>query len=367
MNRLWVRLTATFSIILLVTVILPPLVLFLLNSWGIIDFGQRNELTPEEVALYSERFERMIYRELAQVFIFTGFTGLLAGAFASRVITRPLSKLEEGTKAVGAQNLEYRVALENGSDEILAVADSFNQMASHLQQAEKQRQNLLADVAHELRTPLTVLQGNLRGILDDVFPLDKEEIGRLFDQTRHLTRLVNDLHELAQAEAQNLALNKSKVETPKFLQDIAAGFRPLAEEKEIELRVELLGKLPHLYVDRDRVQQSLSNLISNAIRYTPTGGKITLRSEMTADNHINIMVTDTGMGISPEQLPNVFDRFYRVDASRQRHQDKGGTGLGLAIVRAITESHGGTASASSAGENKGATFTISLPIIEEMV
>ncbi len=362
MNRLWVRMSMMFGSVVFISGVLPAIIFAVLVYFGQIEINLPPNFSGEQVDFLTERVQRMIIRDVSRVLFFTIITGLIAGVVASRVLARPLHILEKGAHEIGAKNLDYRVEIEAGSDEIMAVAQSFNQMAHQLERSEKQRQNLLADVAHELRTPLTVIQGNLRGILDDVFPLDKEEIGRLFEQTRHLTRLVDDLHELAQAEAQALVLDKSEIDTPRFLQDVAAGFRPMAEEKEIELRVELLGKLPDLMADKDRLQQSINNLLSNALRYTPAGGSVTLQSEVIDETWLDIRVIDTGVGIAAEHLPNVFERFYRTDPSRKRHLDQGGTGLGLAIVRAISENHGGSVTVHSAGLGQGTTFVIKLPL-----
>ncbi len=364
MNRLWVRLSIGFTFTIILVTSIPLVFFFLFRLFGLMDFTPPEYIgvTIENVEAFQGFVEGFVFQQLIRSLITAAVAGIGTGILISRSIAQPLNTLEEGARAIGEQNLTYRVDLNKGSHEILAVARSFNQMADQLQQAEVQRQNLLADVAHELRTPLTVLQGNLRGILDDVFPLEKKEISRLFDQTRHLTHLVNDLHELAQAEAHRLPLNFVEVDVPKLLQQAAAGFRPLAEEKEIDMRVELLGKLPYINADLDRLQQSLNNLISNALRHTPAGGTITLQGESATPEHLTIRVIDNGQGILPEHLPSVFDRFYRPDASRQRYDDHGGTGLGLAIVRAIVESHEGTATVDSAGENQGTTFTLTFPV-----
>ena len=232
-------------------------------------------------------------------------------------------------------------------------------MASDLETAESRRQNLLADVAHELRTPLTVIQGNLRALLDEVYPLTTEEVARLYDQTRHLTKLVKDLHELSQAEARQLSLNKTTVDLVSLIKQVGNAFRPIAEAESLHLRVELLGKIPTIHADQARLTQSVHNLLSNALNHTPADGTITLQVEHI-DSKIQIRVTDTGAGIAAEHLPHVFARFYRVDKSRTR--DKGGTGLGLAIVRAIAKAHGGQVEVNSAGIGQGSTFIIYLPL-----
>lgn len=242
---------------------------------------------------------------------------------------------------------------------MVAVARAFNEMATDLEQAEDLRRNLLADVAHELRTPLSVIQGNLRAILDEVYPLDPSEIARLYEQTRLLSRLVNDLHELAQAEANKLPLNLKETDLKALIQINSETFRPGAETKGVALHTNLPETLPSVRVDTSRLTQVLQNLLANGLRHTPDGGTITLSANAAADS-VRLAISDTGEGILPEHLPHIFDRFYRADLARSR--DKGGAGLGLAIARAIIEAHGGTLTASSEGvPGKGSTFTIQLP------
>ena len=198
-------------------------------------------------------------------------------------------------------------------------------------------------------------------MLDGVYPLNEEEIAGIFDQTQHLTRLVNDLHELANAEADQLSLAIEEVDVAELVQACASAFRPLIEEKQLEIRPELLGRLPKTQADRTRITQALNNLVNNAIRHTPKGGTITMQAEQVADK-LEIRIKDTGEGIEPHHLPHVFDRFYRADESRQRHEDAGGSGLGLPIARAVIESHGGELFVASDGLNRGSQFTIQLPI-----
>jgi signal transduction histidine kinase len=267
--------------------------------------------------------------------------------------------LEEGAQAITARDLSHRVPVQ-GSREIRAVADSFNQMAQRLETAESLRQNLLADVAHELRHPVHILKGNLQAILDDVYPLNKEEIARLVDQTQHLTALINDLHELAQAEAQQLPLHKQATDIAQLVKDVTAVFKPAAAAKQIELQVALLGAMPTIEVDTARMRQVLHNLLDNALRHTPGNGRVHITVEQT-EAGLQIKVADSGAGIEPEALPHVFDRFYRTDSARSREQ--GSAGLGLAIVRAIVESHGGSVTVISPGLHQGSTFILTLPQI----
>lgn len=302
-------------------------------------------------------FTEFLGRTLLVAALVAGLGGILFGVVMSRSFTAPLSQLADAAKAIGARNLSQRVE-EKGSDEMVAVARAFNEMAADLEQAEQLRRNLLADVAHELRTPLTVLQGNLRAILDEVYPLEQDEIARLYEHIRLLGRLVNDLHILAQAEARQLPLDLQESDLIEVISSTVDTFRPNAETKSVTLRTELPIDLPPIRFDRARITQVLQNLIANALRHTPADGTITIQAEPEADA-IQLVVSDTGEGIPPEHLPHIFDRFYRTDPGRSR--DRGGAGLGLAISRALVEAHGGQISVVSPGPGEGTRFTIRLP------
>lgn len=289
-----------------------------------------------------------------------GLGGVIFGVLMSRSLTAPLNNLSEAARAIGTRKFNRRVE-EKGSDEVIAVARAFNEMAASLEHAEQLRHNLLADVAHELRTPLSVLQGNLRAILDEVYPLSQEEMARLYEHTRFLSRLVNDLHELAQAEAGQLPLHRQEADLAHLVKTSAETFRPSAEAKGVSLQTELPVDPPLLRLDEARLRQVLQNLLANALRHTPAGGVITLR--LTPEpGQVRLVVADTGEGIAAEHLPYVFDRFYRADPARSR--DRGGAGLGLAIARAIVEAHEGQINVTSAGvAGQGCTFTIQLPTL----
>lgn len=307
----------------------------------------------------NSNFPVFLGRVLLTVTLVTGVSGIIFGAVMSRSLTAPLNNLAVAAKAIGLRQLNQRVE-EKGSDELKAVARSFNEMAATLEQAEQLRRNLLADVAHELRTPLSILQGNLRAILDEVYPLDQTEMARLYEHTRFLSRLVNDLHELAQAEARQLPLHRQDTDLAQLVKTTAEGFRPGADEKSVALDVILPAVSPCAVVDPARLTQVLQNLLANALRHTPGGGKITLELEAQPEN-VRLAVADTGDGIPAEYLPHIFDRFYRTDPARSR--DRGGAGLGLAIARAIIEAHDGRIIATSSGiSGQGSIFTIELPI-----
>lgn len=355
MNRLWIRLSISFSAVVVIAILL------LMMTAALFDVGSPPRPPPPEdwpQELWRERALARLPGALLGTAVVIGVVGIAAGVWISRNLTASLGRLEEAASAIGRGDWSQRVPLA-GSREVAAVAQSFNQMAAELERGEQLRRNLIADVAHELRTPLTVLQGNLRAILDDVYPLEKEEVARLYDQTRHLTHLVDDLYQLAQAEARRLPLNRQAVDLAELARQAIAPFMALAEMEEVTLHITLPPTLPLVQVDRARFTQALHNLLSNALRHTPAGESVTLSAGQAGDE-VWLAVADSGEGIAPEHLPHVFDRFYRTDRARSR--DTGGAGLGLAIVRAIVEAHGGRVTAVSPGAGQGATFTISLVV-----
>jgi two-component system OmpR family sensor kinase len=319
----------------------------------------RVERVPEPRPVPPQQFLLgWLSRSLLLVAAIGGTLGILFGVLASRSLTAPLSRLAEAAQAIGARDLSRRVEV-GGSNEVREVAQAFNEMATALEGAETLRRNLLADVAHELRTPISVLQGNLRAILDDVYALDKAEVARLYDETRLLSRLVNDLHALAQAEAGHLALKRQPTQLAELVQSTAAAFGAAADAKGVTLNWQIPPDLPPVMADPARLTQVLHNLLANALRHTPAGGAIALRAGCD-DGDVWLAVQDSGEGIAAEDLPHVFDRFYRADPARSRAT--GGAGLGLAIVRAIVEAHGGRVSATSQGlAGQGSTFTLRLP------
>lgn len=365
MNRLWVRITLA---------IIGSLVILLLLSMAFRQFAIQLDIMPggepisDELAEFiaaipaplmeqlRETLRREFWRTFLQILALGSGLALLFGIWTSRSLAAPLSELERGARAIETGDLSRRVE-PGGSDEMRAVAGAFNSMASRLEEAERLRQNLLADVAHELRNPVQVLQGNLQAMLDDVYPLSKEEIARLSDQTQHLSALIQDLHDLAQADADQLPLHRQATNMADLVKAAAAAYRPLALAEGIEMRVELLGALPVLDVDPDRMKQVTINLLSNAVRYTPRNGHILVQLEKI-DSHVELRVQDSGPGIPAAHAAHIFDRFYRTDSARSRAD--GGTGLGLAITRAIVEAHGGTITADSSPE--GALFVVRLPI-----
>jgi signal transduction histidine kinase len=304
----------------------------------------------------------LIARVLASLIAFTVLTGLMSiivGTLLSRSLTSPLNRLAEVAHSIGTRK-QYQQVAEKGTLEVRELARAFNGMTSALQESETLRRNMVADVAHELRTPLSVLQGNLSAILDGVYPMSREEISSLYHQTTVLNRLVNDLHELSQAEAAKLPLNKQPVVIGALLREQVNTFSAIAEAEGVTLTFEEAPNLPPLMVDPVRISQAVGNLVSNALAHTPKGGTVRASIERT-NSTLQIRVEDTGEGIRPEHLPYIFDRFYRADPSRTRAT--GGAGLGLAITEALIEAHDGTIRATSNGiPGDGSTFVITLPI-----
>jgi signal transduction histidine kinase len=287
---------------------------------------------------------------------------LLAAAVAVRAfrsIAMPLADLVAAADAVAEGDLSARVPVYDDSD-FGQLAQSFNHMVEELQRADEQRRNLTADIAHELRTPLQIIQGNLEGVLDEVYDPTPEHLDATLEETRALARLVDDLRTLSLAESGQLPMMWEQCNVGELLEDICTSFMGQAEAAGITLTTQTMGDNEAMTITADvgRVDQVLGNLLSNALRHTPRGGSVTLCAQ-PADDVVRITVRDTGEGIAAEDLPFVFDRFWRADRSRSR-LGGAGSGLGLAIVRQLVQAHGGQISVSST-PGQGTTFTIDLP------
>lgn len=412
MNKLWVRLGLTFSAVIVLAFVLSFIIFFvesllfpdeirsvddvmtehegLAGFW--VEDGIINNLSDEEIVTeLAQSYEALVRRlipakraegfapnvdlaeptfgliveefirefftpDLLQTVLLSSVIGIIAGILMSRYLAIPLERLAAAARAFGEQDLSQRVTVE-GSQEITNLADSFNQMAAKLEEAEQLRQNMLADVSHELRTPLTGLEGSLRAHLDHVYELTDERVARLHNQTHHLIRLVEDLRLLAQAEARQLPLERQSTDMVPLLQSTLDLFADQAEEKGVALENYLALDTRPIQADAGRIRQVLHNLLANALRHTSKGGTISV-SLSPKSNGVEIVIQDTGEGIDADHLSRIFDRFYRTDKSRGR--DSGGTGLGLPIAKAMIEAHGGTITVASDGLGQGATFTVCL-------
>lgn len=275
-----------------------------------------------------------------------------------KTIAAPLAELLSAAEAVTDGDLSVRVP-ETNSRHFSGVVNTFNTMIAALERADQQRRNLTADVAHELRTPLQIIQGNLEGVLDGVYEPTPAHIEATLEATHQLARLVEDLRTLSLAESGQLKLEFEEVDVGELLLDTQTSFSGLAESAGVTLRVAAPDAPLVIHGDPGRLDQVMGNLVVNAVRHTPHGGLITLEAASLA-NGVEIRVCDTGEGIAPEDLPFIFDRFWRGDRART-HQGGAGSGLGLAITRQLVRLHGGTIDVASA-PGAGTTFTIYLPV-----
>lgn len=310
------------------------------------------------------QFIRSMNRAILSAAAISAAAALILGAILFIQITSPVRRLQKAANSIAAGDLQQRVEIRSG-DELGQLGSTFNIMAENLEKSMLQRRMMVADVAHELRTPLTAMQGTLEAMKDGILPMDDEQVNALYAETMLLNRLVGDLKLLSLADAGQLTLDKMPVEIGELIRQAAERARPQAEQKNVLLETSLPPDLPSARLDPDRMTQVLGNLIGNALRYTPPGGVINLAAA-TADGRLQLTVTDTGIGIPSDQLPYIFERFYRVDKSRARAS--GGSGLGLAIVKHLLEMHGGAVSAHSPlghdenGRPSGTRITIDLPL-----
>ena len=304
----------------------------------------------------AQQFFKGVNRGILLAALGAGALSLIVAAVLSRQLVAPVRRLTLAARGIAEGDLSQRVQ-ESGGDEVGQLAVTFNQMAEKLETSEADRRQLLADIAHELRNPLSTIQGNLEGMLDGVLPLEPEQIATVHDQTLLLSRLIEDLRLLSLAQAGQLPLEKDYVDVTNLVEDVVDDFRPLAESRQVSLETDLANSLPRISVDRGRMSQVLANLVSNALRYVQDSGRIRVGA-VSLNGFVEMSVSDNGAGISDEDLPHLFERFYRVDAARSR--SAGGSGLGLAIAKELVEAHGGTIRVESTlGE--GSRFSFSIP------
>ncbi|MCA9920359.1 MAG: HAMP domain-containing protein, partial [Anaerolineales bacterium] len=282
---------------------------------------------------------------------------LLIGVLLARSLIKPLREITKATRAVAQGNLAQQVPVRS-DDELGQLATSFNQMSADLAQSRDLRRQMTADIAHDLRTPLSLILGHAEALSDGVLPPTPETFDVIHDEARRLNRLVEDLRLLSLAEAGELTLTVRPVSPRSLLERAVLAYAPAAQQKQVSLTLDAPDDLPEVVVDPDRMAQVLDNLVSNALRYTPENGRIHLTAQQN-QSAIQLKVQDSGPGMSAEDLAHVFDRFYRGDKSRQRHE--GGSGLGLAIAKSIVGGHNGRIWAESA-PGQGATFIIELPL-----
>jgi signal transduction histidine kinase len=284
---------------------------------------------------------------------------LVIGVLLARAISRPVKELTEATQRVAGGELGHQVTVRT-QDEIGELAVSFNRMSADLATSNQLRRQMTADIAHELRTPLSIILGYTEALSDGKLHGKPAIYDAMYGEAQLLSHLVDDLRTLSLADAGELTLNRGLMAPEESLERVAAANAELAAQRGVRLEVQIAPGLPLVHADRERLAQVLANLVSNALRYTPDGGAITLSAEAAGD-HVLLRVADTGPGIKSEHLPHVFQRFYRADASRPAN---GESGLGLAIAKSLVEAQGGTIQVEST-VGQGATFTVALPAVRE--
>lgn len=307
---------------------------------------------------------------------------VLAGVLLVMHIIRPLRALALGVKHIASGDFSIRVKVKT-RDELGDLAENFNTMVASLEAAEAWKKQIIADAAHELRTPVSLIQGQLEMMLEGVYELDRKNLQSLYEEARRLAALISELQELAFAESGKLVLQLTDVDLGQLAREALVAFRAEADRKEINFRYDQKGELPLVAIDKQKIYQVISNLLSNALRYTPQGGEIAVSLDLAtgketgtgllpelappvwqAANNVNftfvrLTVADTGPGIPSVELERIFERFYRLDRARNRQE--GGSGLGLAICREIIHLHGGRIWAEDTGVN-GARFCFTLPV-----
>ncbi len=325
-------------------------------GWIILDsFREGGEISDSPEA----KFLVDLNRSTILSALIAGGAALVLSIWLAGTISRPIHELKVATEQVAQGELGAQVSIHS-ADEIGELAASFNQMSTDLAHANNLRRQMTADIAHDLRTPLSVIQGYTEALDEGKLPGNSEIYGSMHKQVLHLNRLVEDLRTLSLADAGQLSLYPQDVAPRDILEHSVLVYAPQAEQQQVTLNLDIPDILPRIIVDPDRIVQILGNLISNALRHTPSGGEIRLAARSIRSNLV-IEVQDTGAGIPKEDLPYVFDRFYKGDKSRS---ESGESGLGLAIARSIVEAHKGHISVSSVS-GQGTTFTISLPVPQQ--
>ncbi len=351
-----VALVGTFTFFIAVSILAPLLFGNLMG--GVMSPGHLMTM-GEMMDLAWGTFVETIFYSLLAAALAAVVIAAAASLFVSRRITDPLQRMLVATRRISAGRYKERVPVQE-NDEIGSLSESFNDMAAALQATEQQRREFVADISHELRTPLSILQGYMEGLIDGVLEPSEDTWGLLYTETERMRRLVEDLQQLSQAEAGQLTLDAKPISPEATIVRSTESMLPLFADKGVALESEVPKRLPLVVADADRMVQVLTNLLRNALRYTPTAGRVTVEAETSGDE-VRFTVRDTGSGIAPEHLPHLFERFYRAEKSRSRVG--GGSGVGLAISKALVEAMGGRIQADSLGPGKGATFSFTLPVV----
>ncbi|MGD2205481.1 MAG: ATP-binding protein [Anaerolineae bacterium] len=309
-------------------------------------------------------FRSAVMEALVVAGIAAFLAAMAVSLFVSRRVVLPVQEMMAASQRIAEGHYDERVGVPGDVereelDELARLALSFNQMTDRLEQTEARRLELIGNVAHELRTPLSAIKGYMEGLIDGVLPAEASTFQQVFREADRLQRLVHDLQELSRVEAGTFELNLRPTLTAHLVETVTDRLQRQFEEKGVALETEASANLPLVRADEDRIGQVLLNLVGNALQYTPSGGRVSL-SVRREGERVRFAVQDTGIGISPEHLPHVFERFYRVDKSRSRAG--GGSGIGLTIAKHLVEAHGGQVRAASEGPGLGSIFSFTLPV-----
>lgn len=318
---------------------------------------------PLENELFSN-FQASVIESLSLATAAALVAAVIASYLISRLVVDPVQRMMVMSHRIAEGEYEERINVtnhvqSNQLDELDQLALSFNQMAEKLEKTESMRRQLIGDVSHELRTPLAAIKGYMEGLMDGVLPAEPETYQQVHSEAERLQRLVSDLQELSRVESGAFQLKLEEISPDVLIETVTNHLSLQFAEKSIALEKEIGKDLPAVRVDKDRIVQVLTNLLGNALQYTPEGGHVTI-SATNVNQEVFVAITDTGIGISPDHLPYIFNRFYRTDKSRARAS--GGSGIGLTIAQAIVKSHHGRIWAESHGEGKGSTFSFTLPV-----
>lgn len=337
---------------LLLTNIFPVIAVTILVVWLAIDklaasyfmaLMSKYDVSPTDI---HQMFIASVHQYLLWAAVLALFLAFILSYFLTRRVLRPLSQMAAITRQVATGNYSTRVDVAT-KDEVGDLGTAFNRMADSLEQIENLRKNMVANVAHDLRTPLTNLRGYIEGLNDGVISPSPETLKMLQEEVLHLVRLVENLQQLAKADAAKAYLNKGSFNLPEAVKQIFELYRPNFQAKDIKVKMSF-AQPPgtKIFADRDKMLQVFRNLIENALKFTPSNGEVVIATESVAQG-IKLVITNTGQEIFPEDLPYIFERFYKAD--RSRSEERSGAGIGLSIVKELIEAHGGFVGAESEG------------------
>ncbi|MFE5320387.1 sensor histidine kinase [Paenibacillus sp. NPDC056579] len=310
-----------------------------------------NQNDPNVIA-----YQEMMHKRSAYLYGILILISIIVSFFVARLLSTHLHRLQETANKIRLGNWEVQAAVK-GPEEVRGLALTLNELSRELKKQEDWRHHLMEDLTHELRTPLTSMLSQLEAMIDGIYEVDMEWLQQIYDELIRLTRLMNDMEKLSEAEAARFTIHIRRVNMVQLAQNVFRNFQQMAKSKGVKLQFMPTNAPCYAEVDRDKMIQVISNIVSNAIKYTNEGGKVTIGVDWTIDSTI-IYCEDTGIGIGAADLPYVFNRLYRVDKSRSRFS--GGVGLGLSIVKALVEAHEGKIEVSSK-LGSGSVFKVTIP------